>query len=47
MIFTVLLFWIGVELAAPNWYFFLIFWKVAWGIVNFGLKMYEKGKNDK
>lgn len=45
MITVILLFWIGVKLAAPNWYFFLLGLKIVWGILTYGANEYGRGKD--
>ena len=45
MISMILLFWIGIELAAPDWYFFLIFFKIGLEFISFGSYMSKKSSS--
>lgn len=43
MINLICLFWIGMQLNAPGWYFGLLIFGLLLNILNFGLKMYKAG----
>lgn len=45
MIVYALLFWVGIQLNAPIWYNVLVGIGVFFSTLDFGLKMYRKGKN--
>lgn len=44
---TILLFWIGQQLQAPTWFWFL--WGISAGaeIIQLGMAIYNAGKNNK
>lgn len=44
MFFTICLFWIGMQLNAPVWYYFLAGFGFFCSILSFGIKMFNKGK---
>lgn len=46
MITDILLFWIGLQLSAPTWFWWLIGIKFAIEIIQFGVKMYKAGSNN-
>lgn len=45
MLIDILLWWIGLQLNAPTWYFVIIGVLLLVQLINFGLTMYKKGKS--
>lgn len=43
MISLICLFWIGLRLNAPTWYFGLLIFGMVLSVLNFGLRMYRAG----
>lgn len=43
MISFILLWWIGMQLSAPVWYFALLCVSIFIQVLNFGMKMYKAG----
>ena len=44
MFICICLFWIGMQLGAPVWYYWLAGAAFFLNIISFGLKMFSKGK---
>ena len=44
MFIVICLFWIGMQLNAPVWYYILAGFAFFMQIISFGLKMFNKGK---
>ena len=43
MLADILLWWIGLQLNAPTWYFVVIGFLLLCQVINFGITMYKKG----
>lgn len=46
MLSLICLWWIGVQLSAPTWFFVLLGIGFFIDMIDFGTKMYNKGKKD-
>lgn len=46
MITAILLFWIGIQLNAPTWYYVLVSIGIFFRLISFGIDMYKAGKED-
>lgn len=47
MINTICLIWIGMQLHAPNWYFYLLGFALFTQVISYGLRMFNKGKQSR
>ena len=47
MLIHILLFYIGLSISAPVWYYVVLGAVILLNILNFGLKMYKKGADAK
>lgn len=47
MLIHILLFYIGLSISAPVWYYVVLGTGVLLNIINFGFKMYKKGADAK
>lgn len=47
MIIYICLYWIGLQLSAPAWYYGILIFGLFIKILDYGIKMYKRGKEDK
>ena len=47
MLIDICLIWIGMQLNAPNWYYWLVGFAIFCNIISYGLRMFHKGKQSR